>query len=113
MLNRVTRWAATLAAKMPRGGFTLVNQDEADRRSAICFHCPKNVPWKTGCAGCSATTSTLLAQLRQNRVSNRQGNLMACHITGADNLTGVHLPNSAWEVTQEQRDQMPAECWRR
>jgi len=113
LLHRVTQWAAMLASRMPRGGYSLVTQDEANRRAQICQVCPKNVAWRGGCVGCSQTTSILLAQLRQLRTSHRQGNLLACSITGADNLTAVHLPLETWVDTPEQKAQMPDACWRK
>lgn len=113
LLNRVTRWAAYLAQKMPRGGFSLVPAAEVERRGMICFACPKNVPWKVGCQGCSSATSTLLMQLRQLRTSTRQGNLLSCQVIGQDNATAVHLEQKDLPVTDEQRSQLPANCWRK
>lgn len=113
MLNRVTRWAAYMVTRMPRGGFQLVSQAEADRRNAICAKCPKNIPWKNGCAGCSATTATLLTQLRQMKSSKQQGNLMACAVIGHDNVTAVWLPTETNPLTEDQIKLLPKECWRK
>jgi len=113
MLNRVTRWAAYMVTRMPRGGYQLVSQAEADRRNKICAVCPKNVPWKNGCVGCSATTATLLTQLRQMRSSKQQGNLMACAVIGFDCVTGVWMPLESLPLTEDQVKQLPKECWRK
>lgn len=113
LLNRVTRWAAYLAQKMPRGGFNLVNAAEVERRAFICFACPKNVPWKVGCQGCSSATSTLLVQLRQLRTSSRQGNLLCCQVIGQENATAVHLELKELPITEEQQTQLPQNCWRK
>ncbi len=113
MLNRVTRWAAYMVTRMPRGGYELVSQAEADRRSPICGRCPKNVPWKNGCVGCSQTTSTLLMQLRKMRSSKQQGNLMACAVGGWDNITALWMPTDSLPLSEDQQKQLPKECWRK
>ena len=113
LLNRVSRWAAYMVTRMPRGGYQLVSQAEADRRNKICAICPKNVPWKNGCVGCSATTATLLTQLRQMKSSKQQGNLMACAVIGADNVTSVWMPLESLPLTDDQVRQLPKECWKK
>ena len=111
--SRVARWAGWLAQRMPRGGFALVTQEEADRRSAICGQCPKNVAWKVGCSGCNSSTTTLLMQLRSLRISAKAGNLMGCEVGGWDNMTAVHLDRSLLELTEKQTENLPKDCWRK
>lgn len=113
LLNRVTRWASLLLSRLPRGGWTLVNNDEAARRGLICVGCPKNQPWRGGCAGCSQSTATVLAQLRQLRTSKQQGNLMGCGVCGWANDVAVFMPTEALELSEDQRAALPDRCWRK
>lgn len=113
MLNRVTRWASQLAMRMPRGGFQIELKNEAERRAGVCFACPKNVPWKSGCAGCSQTTTTLLMQLRNLQITEKAGNLMGCEVCGWDNMTAVHLDPALTPLSEAQENALPERCWRR
>lgn len=113
MLNRVSRWAAWMKDKMPRGGYNLVPQLVADERGNICKNCSKNAPWRGGCAGCSQAVLTLLAQIRGLRSSKHQGSLMACSTAGWENVTAVHQEIKALELTPEQIAALPQACWRK
>jgi hypothetical protein len=113
MLNRVSRWAAWLKQKMPRGGYPLVVQATADERARICSACPKNVPWRGGCSGCSSAVLTLLAQLRQLRVTRQHTALMGCSVAGWENGCAVWHENATLELTGEQIAALPTKCWRK
>lgn len=113
MLNRVSRWAAWMKNKMPRGGYKLVPQQVADERGKICVNCAKNAPWRGGCTGCSQAVLTLLAQIRGLRSSAHQGSLMACSSVGWELPTAVHQEIPALELTAEQIAELPQKCWRK
>ena len=113
MLNRVTRWAALMVHGQPRGGYSLVGVEEANRRGLICVGCPKNQPWRTGCTGCSSSSATVLAQLRKLQSSKQQGNLMGCKVAGWDNATAVWMPKEALALTESQLKDLPDRCWKK
>ena len=113
MLNRVSRWVATLMHKQPKGGYPLVNAEEAERRGKICVGCPKNQAWRVGCRGCSSSTATVLAQLRKTQTSQYHGELSGCEIGGWDNQTAVWIPAEDLTVSDAQRQTMPDRCWKK
>jgi hypothetical protein len=111
--NRVARWAMGLLHRMPQGGYPLVGQPEADARAKICRHCPKNSNWRGQCGSCTQSAVTLLAQVRRVSRTGYDGSLMACSVTGYELTTSIWLQAQESPVTQEQRDAMPANCWRK
>lgn len=113
MLNRVSRWISSLVHRMPRGGFLLVLASEAEERAIICAGCPRNGNWRSGCGGCDAATLQLLQQVKSLRKTSRDGNLGACQIGGWEMSSAVHLPSTCTPITDEQRAEMPANCWRK
>lgn len=113
MLNRVTRWAAMLIHTQPKGGYTVLSIDEANRRADVCVGCPNNQPWRGGCSGCSSSASTVLAQLRKTQSTRQQGNLMACSVAGWDNATAAFMPMPTLGLTEEQLQSLPDRCWRK
>lgn len=112
LVNRVTRWVTTLINRQPRGGYPLVGGPEVSRRAVICAGCPGNKAWKTGCPGCTNNVSVLLLQVRALRKTNHDGQLFACNFGGWANETAVHLPMDQMELTDAQKAEMPARCWR-
>jgi hypothetical protein len=113
MLNRVSRWAALMIRGMPRGGYALVTSAEAEDRAAICTNCSMNIAWRGGCGGCSGSTLQLLQQLKALRKTKRDGNLAACAVTSAENSASVWIPLESNPLSDEQRAQLPAQCWRK
>lgn len=113
MLNSVSRWVSTMVHRMPRGGYSLVSSTEAESRAVICANCPKNITWKNGCSGCSATTLQLIQQLKALRKTTRDGNLSACAVTSAENSSSIWLPADVNPLTDDQRHQLPVQCWRK
>jgi len=113
MLHRVSRWVAAAIHKTPRGGYPLVTSAVAESRAAICAGCLKNVAWRGACGGCSASTLQLLQQAKQLRKTSKDGSLMGCAIGGWENGCAVHMPTEVMPITDEQREAMPAACWRK
>lgn len=113
MMNRVSRWGATMAAKMPRGGWPLVGQGEAERRGEICAHCPNNVPWRGGCAGCSRSAATLLTQVKGLRKTAWDSRVWGCASTGWENSVAINIQSESLPITAEQKAHLPENCWRK
>lgn len=113
LLNRVSMWVSSTAARMPRGGYSLVAVAEAERRAAICVACPRNRAWRGGCAGCSSITLQLTQAVKNLKKTPRDGNLMACEIAGYELGAGIWLPTEALPMTDTQRAEMPGPCWRK
>lgn len=113
MLNRVSRWASSIAHRMPRGGYALVMLSEAEKRASICAACPKNGGWRSGCGGCDATTLQIVQSLKQLKKTTKDGNLSACQIGGYENSAAAWLPTDALPITEAERAAMPVECWRK
>lgn len=111
LLYRVSRWAAGLIDRMPRGGYTLVSKEEADRRAAICSSCSKNAIWRTGCRGCSGSTVSLLNQAR--RMQKSPMNLLGCKVAGWDNASAIWLNAENLPISESLRQQLDEKCWRR
>ena len=114
MLNRVSRWASTIAHKMPRGGYPLVLPSVAEERATICVNCPKqDAGWRGGCGGCSATTLAILQQLKSLKKTPKDGSLGACGVTGWANVTAIWLEPTGTTVTDAEKAARPAACWRK
>lgn len=113
MLHRVSRWVAAAIHKTPRGGYPLVTSQVAEERATICAGCVMNIAWRGGCGGCSASTLQLLQQLKQLKKTKQDGSLRGCSIGGWENSTSVWLNPELMPVTTDQRDSMPAHCWRK
>lgn len=111
LMNRIARWVGILAQAMPRGGYKLVEKDTAEARAAICHGCPKNVSWRGGCSGCTASTSAILISIRQMKKTTRDGNLLGCLVCGTDTQTAVWLDPQTTPLTEDQALRLPARCW--
>lgn len=113
LMHRVTRWAAMMVHGQPKGGFSLVSAEEANRRAGICVGCPRNQPWRTGCSGCSSSSATVLAQIRKLQTVKQQGELVGCRVAGWDNATACWMPLNALPLTESQIQELPDRCWRK
>lgn len=87
--RQVESFLKTAGAFIASGG-TLVHQDEAERRAAICGQCPLNVGMH-GCGVCRATVDAFRATILQRSTSQDAG-LLNCGVCGCENRTQVHIP---------------------
>lgn len=111
LLHRVSRWAVSLAARMPKGGFQLVTTDEARRRQDICAVCACNRSWRTGCKGCSGSAANLLMTVRGLRKG--RGDVYGCEAASWDSVTASSLPVSELPLSEAQISRLAEKCWRR
>jgi hypothetical protein len=111
MLHRVSRWAAGVAAQMPKGGYPLVTTEEARRRQDICAICCHNRTWRTGCKGCSGSAAQLLMQVRGLRKG--RGDVYGCFVAGWDNSTATSMDLKDLPVSGDQMSRLAEKCWRR
>lgn len=111
LLHRVSRWAAGVADKMPRGGYPMVSPEEAARRQAICAQCPQNFNWRTGCRGCSGSAAQLLLQVRALRKGHND--VYGCAVAGWDNNTASNFKAEDLPLSESQLARMDQKCWRR
>lgn len=108
LIQRVSKWLSILGKSLP-----FVNQDEAERRAAICASCKKNELWETGCATCIQAARAELLKVRGGRSTTHDDKLQACIVSGIDNKTQVHIALSALNVTESQKKHLPANCWKK
>lgn len=111
LLKQVNGWAAITLRNMPQGGYDIVDQNVAEKRCNKCLECPFNKPWKKGCTNCMVATDTILARIRQLRKITLDESLLGCSINGFDNKTAIHLPDSFFQLTEEQKNTLPQNCW--
>lgn len=90
--------------------FATVDQDEADRRAAICSTCPKNVEIH-GCSGCFRLLSKIQS-LIGNKRTKEDHMLQGCEVCACSLRAKVWLPIEAMAGTR-QDDQFPDHCWLR
>lgn len=105
--ERVTQWSANRYARV--GSIALVEQDEANRRAAICLTCPQNQEWRIGCPPCISATERTLVLLRQNQ--NAEPTTLGCALSGQDNATAVWMPESLLKHRVQYLDSLPDHCW--
>jgi hypothetical protein len=105
--DRVAQWVVAMIAKLPKGGFSLVNKPEAEARAVICITCPKNVPWRTGCRGCTNSTQALVQQVKQTKRLPQDQQLYACAAAGWPNEDSVWIKKE----DLERKDGLDARCW--
>ncbi len=109
--ERVTGWKSNRAfLKME-----FVEQDEAERRAAICVDCPYNqVKYADDCIECFSGTERDLYAMRQGRSTSQDLWLGACEICGHENKTAVHLSeNNLKHVVNyaKELEEKAPKCW--
>jgi len=96
------------AARFLSSGLATVDQEEANRRAAICATCPENVTLD-GCAGCHGFAG-LLARVKGNLGTDRDAQLNSCKICKCALQLKVHVPlSSISNIGLE----YPSFCWQR
>jgi len=98
-------------------GGSLVEQEEAERRAAICTECPQNIE-VPGCLGmCPGSVAKLLLRFAaafQGRTlqTSRDAELKSCGVCGCANAAQVHV--SLETLARVRGDFVfPAPCWKK
>jgi hypothetical protein len=103
----VIRWIKAMF-KFAKAGFTLVSQEEAERRAEICAGCPLQVATPAMCWGCHGIAG-LLPMIAGSRKTRLDSKLEACSVCGCFNSVAVHIPLDC----QESKGEYPPHCWKR
>jgi len=111
MLRRVNGWAAIMMRNLPRGGYELVDQGTATERAATCSDCPFKKAWRSECNACMVSTDAVLSRVRQLRKITLDDSCLGCSINGFDNKTAIHMPISSLNLSEEQKNKLPQNCW--
>jgi hypothetical protein len=91
------------------GGRKLVEQDEAERRAAICATCPKNVDLHVACPSC-VKLDALIAETKGDRATSLDASLRNCEVCRCHNSTAVFFP---LESMSNKGLTFPDFCWKR
>jgi hypothetical protein len=102
--NSIVRWVTAMYNFVANNRFELVEQDEAERRAAICASCPYQVS-TAGCWGCKGIAGMLPA-IAGARKTSYDAQLQACNVCGCYNAVSVHLP-----VNVQNGDDLPFPQW--
>lgn len=108
-LKMLTKWALD--------GAKLEDQEEAERRAAICAGCPYNVTLSFGCGACMSTVLAAIKGLLGKRATTQDKKLGACGICSCSLKASVWFPastqfNSLDEDTKDQFRKVEF-CWKR
>jgi hypothetical protein len=90
------------------GGRKLVEQDEAERRAAICATCPKNVDLHVACPSC-VKLDALIAETKGDRATSLDASLRNCEVCRCHNSTAVFFP---LESMSNKGLNFPDHCWK-
>lgn len=93
----------------------LVTSSEAQRRADICKACPKQQSWADyGCGTCVDTVARKSLVFRAGKEVIGAKHLHGCSILGQENHTACWASKSVLpDTTPEQRQLLPAQCWRK
>ena len=89
------------------GGRKLVEQDEAERRAAICATCPNNVDLHVACPSC-VKLDALIAETKGDRATSLDASLRNCEVCRC------FLPTKVWYPTEaiaKKGLSFPEWCW--
>jgi hypothetical protein len=89
------------------GGRKLVEQDEAERRAAICATCPKNVDLHVACPSC-VKLDALIAETKGDRATSLDASLRNCEVCRCFLPTLVFYPE---EAISKKGLTYPPNCW--
>jgi hypothetical protein len=94
-------------------GSPLVDQNEAERRAAICGSCMMNIP-VGGCWGCSGLQQ-LVSKLTDGNKTSHDSTLQSCAVCKCSNRAQVWLPlDTLWRgVTSDINESFPDHCWKK
>lgn len=114
-LDDVWRFTKTIFSNISSGS-DRVDQDEANRRAAICAACPANVT-PGNCLSCanSGKAAAIVGVFVGERKTPYDATLQACQFCGCFNKVQVWFPltDLQYGMSQEIRDQLPSGCWKK
>ncbi|MAE87949.1 MAG: hypothetical protein CMB80_34760 [Flammeovirgaceae bacterium] len=94
--------------KWRRSGYAVVDQEEADRRAAICAQCPKNVKIE-GCTGCFRLLQKVKDAIGESKTSSDHL-LKGCEVCACSLQAKVWLPKEVGHVNGKEQE-WPDHCW--
>jgi hypothetical protein len=104
----ITRWVTAMYKFAKEAKFSLVDQEEAERRAKICASCPYQIQ-ASGCWGCKGVAG-MLPQIAGARKTSFDMQLKACGVCGCYNSVSVHLPVS---IQGGENLEFPDWCWKK
>lgn len=102
----IRRFLNTAREAIASGGDVFVEQEEADRRAAICAACVNNAEIP-GCFGCNGLRK-LISKVRGSRTTASEDKLRHCTVCYCTNSVKVWLKE---EVIDSTGLQFPPHCW--
>lgn len=105
-----TIWGLSKGGDVPK----LVEQEEAERRAAICARCPLNVSVHIPCKGCRGLIRRV-GEVLGNRTTSLDDKLETCAACSCDLKLKIHISNEVIDKAEGRR--MPeyweeGPCWR-
>ena len=109
---QLERFAKTMWGLI-KTGLKLVDQEEADRRAAICAECPLNKEFGLGCQGCRG----LLARAKDalgSRATGHEDKLKDCLACGCTLKLKVWIPTEVLDKGEQgsAKPEYASGCWR-
>ena len=105
----VSNFMRVLTAWMPKREW--VDQEEAERRAAICAACPKNIA-VSGCSACQNAVAAITKFLG-DRVTGVDDQLKGCSVCGCSNRAQVHVPLDVLHKGVTPMMEFPEACWKK
>lgn len=108
---------AMIAFKL--AGSPLVSQEEANKRAAICSHCPNNGPFTKPCGGICGELQDIVVSLIGGKTTPMDAALNSCYICNCFNRASVWVElDVMWKtLTPTQKEQFKTakeqyQCWK-
>jgi hypothetical protein len=115
MIELVKRFAKSMLGFL-RSGCATVDQNEGNRRAAICSTCHNNVPAEEArsCGSCGIA-DPVIASVRAliGKHTIYDNRLKACAICGCDNRIQVWMTNEALQISKDIMNAYPEFCWKK
>jgi hypothetical protein len=113
-LSNVFAFTMTLGESLLKGN-PRVDDEEADRRAAVCAGCSDNVPIG-GCGGCNAKTiNSAIEKLTRAKPTKLDDKLHTCRYCGCLNKAQIWFPLDILQnhINPKIREALPAHCWKK
>lgn len=111
----VLQWTQMLWKRQAHIPQPLVSDIEANRRAEICKGCPFQKDWADyGCGTCVDSVRRHSTVFRAGKEVAGAKKPMGCSILGQENHAAVWAAKGSLpDMTPEQKNQLPTQCWRR